>query len=70
MKFIVTGEITISVHVEVEAKSVAAARKAAVDMPMMTLCHQCASGAEDYPEEWRTSGEFDGEPTNIRVERS
>lgn len=58
MKYLVTGYITISVSVEVEADSPKAARALARDAPMMTLCGQCAHGC---PDEWSTSGELDGE---------
>lgn len=57
MKYFVTGTITISVHVTVEAKSKAEAIRIAHKAPMMTFCHQCANGVED---EWSTSGELDG----------
>jgi hypothetical protein len=59
-KYIVTGTVTISCQVEVEAKSEAEARKLAADAPMLTLCYQCSNGE---PGSWNTSGELDGTPT-------
>lgn len=61
-KYIVSGEITISVHVEVEATSKKGAVDAALGAPMMSLCYQCARGSEEDEPEWRTSGEHDGVP--------
>ena len=67
-KYLVCGEVTISVHCEVEANSKEEALELARDLPMMSLCHHCASGSEKYEDEWRTSGELDGEPQNLWVE--
>jgi hypothetical protein len=64
-KFIVTAEVTISMHVEVMAKSKAEAKRLAGDAPMIGLCHQC-SGSE--PGSWSTSGELDGMPRKLRIE--
>lgn len=70
MKYTVYGEMTISVHIEVEADSKEEARRIAEDSPIMSLCHQCASGSENYPDEWRTSGELDSEVTITEVEEA
>lgn len=57
-RYMVSGVITISVHTEVVAASPNAARDIAInDRPLMSLCHQCASGNPDL--EWVTSGELD-----------
>lgn len=66
-RYIVTGEITISVHTEVEAPNKSQALLRATDLPMMTLCHQCSS--EMARDQWITSGELDGEPQNLIVEK-
>lgn len=64
-RYTVVGEVTISMHVEVEASSPEEAIERAEAAPMMSLCHQCGRGE---PDEWSTSGEFDGEPTNLEAE--
>ncbi len=60
MKYRVTGYVTISVDIEVEASSPSEARRVAREAPMQTFCHQCADGEEGA---WSTSGELDGEVT-------
>ena len=62
-KFI--ADVTISVSCEVEAKNEKEARAIAEELPMVGLCHQCASG--DPSSEWVTSGELDGSPQNIEA---
>lgn len=57
MKYRVTGYVTISVHVDVEASSPAEARRLAREAPMRSLCHQCATSEDGA---WSTSGELDG----------
>lgn len=64
--FRVTAEVTISISTVVEARSEEHAKELASERPMMSLCHQCASGADDV--EWITSGELDGDAKNLRVE--
>lgn len=64
-RYMVTGEMTISVHGYVDADSPEEAKKLAEDMPLQTFCNQCANGNDD---EWSTSGELDGVPCNIEVE--
>lgn len=66
MKYLVSAEVTISMSVTVETDSVESARSIAEEMPMMELCHQCSDG--ESTTEWRTSGEFDGEPRIMTVE--
>lgn len=56
-KYRVTGFMTISVSVVVEADSPAKAREAARDAPLQTFCNQCARGSDD---EWSTTGDLDG----------
>ncbi len=65
-RYRVCGVVTISISTVVHAKSKAAAEKAALERGMVSLCHQCADGDQD--EEWVTSGELDGEPTELVVE--
>lgn len=65
-RYVVNGEVTISVSVIVYAEDEEEARKAAEESPMMGLCHSCAEGREAG--EWRTSGELDGSPTITEVE--
>ncbi len=55
----VSTVMTISVFADVEASSPRAAKDKASDLPVRSLCHQCAS---DVPNEWNTSGELDGTP--------
>jgi hypothetical protein len=69
MKYIVCGEMTISIHVEVEADSPEQARARADEAGVQSLCHQCAHGG-DRKGEWRTSGELDGPPVITDVEES
>lgn len=57
-RYIVTGIVTVSVHVEVDAKSAAEAREKAEEADMQTFCYGCARGE---PGVW-TAGELDGEP--------
>lgn len=57
-RYIVTGEVTISVHTEVEARSAKEARELADEHGVMSLCHSCS--AESCDEQWVTSGELDG----------
>lgn len=65
-KYRVLGVMTISVHVDVEAKNATEARRIAESAGIMSLCHQCASGEEGA---WSTSGELDSEPEIESVER-
>lgn len=64
--YLVSGEMTISVHTLVQANSENEAIEAAGDHPVVGLCHQCASG--NPQEEWCTSGELDGEPLKLTAE--
>lgn len=65
-RYRLTSTITISVTTVVRARSPKAAKEAGLDTPVMTLCHQCASG--DETTEWVTSGELDGSPEDLSVE--
>ena len=58
-KFLVTGEVTISCQLEVDAADAAEARRLADDAPMMTLCNSCSRSEDGV---WSTSGELDGTP--------
>lgn len=57
MRYRVTGAMTISVVVDVDADSEEHAREVAEAAAVMNLCNQCAHGE---PDEWSTSGELDG----------
>jgi hypothetical protein len=63
-KYIVSGTVTISCMVEVEAESAEAAREAAEGADMMTLCYQCSHVEADV---W-CAGELDGIPEIESVE--
>lgn len=65
-KYRVSGLLTVSVSTCVEADTEAEAKELAMANPNVGLCHQCAGGDEDS--EWVTSGELDGEPTELRAE--
>lgn len=65
-KYMVTGEITISVHIDVEADSEEAARNIAKKSGNMSLCGACSYGEEGA---WSTSGELDGEVSITGIER-
>lgn len=58
MKYRVTGTVTISVSVVVEATTRAEAQRLARQSPTQTLCHSCSRGDDGC---WSTSGEIDGE---------
>lgn len=60
-KYYFTVEATITMSVDIEAPTLAAAVKKAQAAPMQGLCHQCAEGERG---EWNTSGEFDADPAN------
>jgi hypothetical protein len=64
MKYRVTGHVTISVRVEVEANSPAKACMIARGAPMQSLCSQCSHGEDGA---WSTSGELDG---NVVIRRN
>lgn len=59
MKFRVVGQITISMHTDVEADDAEQAGTIAEGRGVMGLCYHCSRGEPD--EEWITSGELDGE---------
>lgn len=65
-KYQISGEVTISCVLEIEAASEAEARAQAGDAPMLTLCYSCANGDSGV---WCTSGELDGVPSirEVRV---
>ncbi len=72
-KYIITTPITISLHTIVEADSAEEAKDIAFARSVQSLCHQCAGSRNDEDEEeWRTSGELDGEPDpndeNVNIE--
>lgn len=66
-KYMVTSAITISMHTEVEADSAEEAKEIASQRGIMSMCHSCARSDGD-DEEWRTSGELDGEPVELFAE--
>ncbi len=65
-KFLVTGEITISIHTEVVAKTPEAAKRSAAKRPTQTISEM--SG--DAGSEWVVGGELDGEPKITEVEEA
>ena len=65
-KYRVSGSIKIGVYTEVEASSKAEAVRLAQEHPVLALCHECTTGSAD--EGWKTSGELDEEPTDVRAE--
>lgn len=67
--YYVVAEMTISVGTEVEANSEAEARAIAEQRSPQTLCHSCSSAREERKIEWCTSGELDGEPTIVTIEK-
>lgn len=73
-KYIVNGLVTISVNMLVEADSIEDAKEQAEgNGSMMRLCWECAEGASGHRNgyhwnEWRTSGDLDGEPEVQGVE--
>jgi hypothetical protein len=64
--FRVTADLTISLSTVVVAKTAAEAKRKALIRGVVGLCYQCAAG--DDQKEWVTSGELDGEPTNLRID--
>lgn len=60
----VSGVMTISVFVDVEAESEEEAKALSEDCGVMHLCHSCADGHEG---EWSTSGELDGAPNELEA---
>lgn len=60
-KFSVSGEVTISVHTDVEAETEEEAKKIAADRGTQSFCYQCARGEPE--QEWTTTGDIDGEIT-------
>jgi len=69
-RFAVSGEVTISICVIVEAGTKEQAIELARDAPMMTLCHRCGDGASVHDFEWRTNGDLDGEPAKLSAEET
>ena len=66
-RFLVSGEVTITISVYVEADDAEAAKTQALEeAPMQGLCYQCSKGRDD---EW-SIGELDGEvdPKTVVVE--
>lgn len=67
-KYRVTALVTISMNTEVEADNPQEACDLAEERATQGLCYQCANG-RGIDEEWRTSGELDGSPHDLRAER-
>lgn len=61
-KYLVSSQVTVSCQVVVEADSPEEAKEKALELPMQSFCHSCSSPKED---EWSSSGELDGEPSQI-----
>ena len=72
-RYLVTGEVTISIHTYVMARSKREAIRLAKDIPLPAIHHSTHQDPEDeslpgFWEEWRTSGELDGEPNGLSAE--
>lgn len=65
MKYRVSGTVTISVFVDVEASSEEDAKDKADAADMMHLCYACSRADDGI---WSTSGELDGIPEILSVE--
>lgn len=65
-RYRVSALMTISVSTIVDAESPDAAIAEARNRSPVGLCHGCATG--EPTEQWVTSGELDGEPTDITAE--
>jgi len=65
MKYRVRAMMTISVYTDVEADSPEQAIELAGEHGNQGFCNQCSNGNAD--EEWVTSGELDGEPTDLEA---
>ena len=58
-KYLISGTITISVWIEVDAENEDAARSEAEESSVRTLCNYCATPLRGV---WNTTGELDGQP--------
>jgi hypothetical protein len=69
VKYRLSGLVTVSVSILVEAPTEEAAREVAGNAPMQGLCFQCSTttGSDPLDPEWRLGGELDGEPKIITV---
>lgn len=67
-KFVVVAQVTISIFTEVEADTEEQALKEAEERALHGLCYQCG-GFDTKGEEWCTSGELDGTPTEIKIRK-
>lgn len=65
-RYRVSGVMTISISTLIEASTEKEAVEFAAEQPVMSLCHQCASGEDT--KEWVTMGELDGEPDELVAE--
>lgn len=63
----VSAAVTISVWTDVEAASEEQAKAIAEERPMQGLCRHCADG-RGAKTMWRTSGELDGSPHDLKAE--
>lgn len=68
MKYLVSATVTISLHTKVEADSPEEAQRIAT---LRDLCgiSTADSYGESAEEVWHHSGELDGEPCDLRVEK-
>ena len=64
-RYRVSGQVTISISVEVDARSKKHARALAEECSLASVHHSTSEGPEG---EWVTSGELDGEPKITEVE--
>ena len=68
-RYMVTAHVTISMSTDVLADSEDEAVRVAEGRGMQSLCWACAGGQVHRGMEWVTSGELDGEPEIVDVER-
>lgn len=66
-KFVVSAEVTVSLHKEIEADSREEAIEKAQELGIPGLCHFCENAGLDADDEWELNG-LDGEPDNLRVD--
>lgn len=67
-KFTLSAQVTISIHTVVEANSEEEAIQIAEDRPLCTLM-DCGRMGEHVEEVWFHSGELDGVPQDISIDK-
>ena len=64
-RYALSADVTVSLTIEVQAKTEKEAIRLAQEASMQSLCWSCASSEEGGV--WRLSGELDGEAENLEV---